>query len=73
MDTYNDCYNSGKHSERVDQDFADGRAAGVSGTPGFIFTYTVDGEEKQRFIIGAAPFSDFQTLIEEILVEMGLN
>ena len=73
MDAFNDCFNSGKYSDRVEQDRVDGTAAGVTGTPAFVITYTVNGEEKQRFIAGAYPFSEFQTQIEEALVEMGLD
>ena len=73
MDAFNDCFNSGKYSDRVDQDRVDGTAAGVTGTPAFVLTYTVDGQEKQRFIYGAYPFSEFQTQIEGALAEMGLQ
>ena len=71
MDAFNSCYNGGKYADRVDQDKVDGTAAGVTGTPAFLLTYTVNGEEKHRFIAGAYPFSEFQTQIEEALVEMG--
>jgi len=71
MDAFNSCYNGGKYADRVDQDKVDGTAAGVTGTPAFLLTYTVNGEEKHRFISGAYPFSEFQTQIEEALVEMG--
>ncbi len=73
MDAFNDCFNSGKFSDRANQDSLDSKAAGVTGTPAFLMTYTVDGEEKQRLIAGAYPFSEFQTQIEEVLVEMGLK
>jgi protein-disulfide isomerase len=73
MGTFNDCFNSGKYSDRADQDRVDGTAAGVTGTPAFLLTYTVNGEEKTRFINGAQPFSQFQTEIEAALVEMGLK
>jgi len=73
MDAFNDCFSSGKFSDRVNQDRVDGTAAGVTGTPAFSITYTVNGEQKQRFIAGAYPFSEFQTQIEEALVEMGLK
>ena len=73
MDAFNDCFTSGKYSDRVDQDQVDGTAAGVTGTPAFSITYTVDGEQRSRFIAGAYPFSEFQTQIEEALVEMGLK
>jgi protein-disulfide isomerase len=73
MGAFNDCFNSGKYSDRVDQDRLDGTAAGVTGTPAFLLTYTVNGEEKTRFINGAVPFSEFQTQIDGALVEMGLK
>jgi protein-disulfide isomerase len=71
MDAFNSCLNSGKFSGRADQDRVDGTAAGVTGTPAFVITYTVDGEQRTRFISGAYPFSEFQTQIEGALAEMG--
>jgi len=73
MDAFNSCFSSGKYSDRVNQDSVDGTAAGVTGTPAFVISYTVNGEEKTRFIAGAYPFSEFQTQIEEALVEMGMK
>lgn len=73
MEAFNDCFNSGKYSDQVDQDKADGVAAGVTGTPAFVLSYTVNGEVKTRFINGAQPFSEFQTQIEGALAEMGLD
>ena len=73
MNAFNNCLNSGKYSDRVNQDQVDGTAAGVTGTPAFVLTYTVNGEKKTRFISGAQPFSEFQTQIEGALAEMGLN
>jgi protein-disulfide isomerase len=71
MNAYNDCYNSGKYADQVQQDFKDGTAAGVTGTPGFLITYTVNGETKTETISGAQPFSEFQTKLEAILNEIG--
>jgi len=73
MDAFNSCLSSNKYADRVNQDMVDGTAAGVTGTPAFLITYTVNGEEKQRFIAGAYPFSEFQTQIEGALSEMGLD
>jgi protein-disulfide isomerase len=73
MDAFNSCLDSGKFVDRVEQDYQDGTAAGVTGTPAFLITYTVDGEEKQRLIAGAYPFNEFQTQIDEALAEMGLQ
>jgi protein-disulfide isomerase len=73
MDAFNECFNSRKYSDRVDQDRVDGTAIGVTGTPAFLLTYMINGEEKTRFINGAVPFSEFQTQIDEALAEMGLK
>ena len=73
VEVFNECFDNNTYSDRVEQDFAEGSAAGVTGTPGFIVTYLVDEEEKIRLIAGAVPFGDFQTQIEQILVEMGLK
>lgn len=71
MDQFNSCYDSGKYQDRVQQDMADGQAAGVNGTPGFIITYTVNGETRTRSIDGAQPFNVFQQELEAALTEMG--
>ncbi len=68
---FNSCYESGKYKDRVQQDFNDGTAAGVNGTPGFIVTYTVNGVTKTRKIDGAQPFSVFQQELEAALNEIG--
>jgi protein-disulfide isomerase len=68
---FNSCYDSGKFKDRVQQDFADGTAAGVTGTPAFVVTYTVNGETKTKLIEGAQPFSAFQQAIEAALTEAG--
>lgn len=71
VDQFNSCYDSGKYEDRVQQDFKDGTAAGINGTPGFILTYVVNGETKTKRIDGAQPFSVFQTEIEAALNEAG--
>jgi protein-disulfide isomerase len=73
MDQFNSCYDSGKFRDRVKQDFADGSAAGVNGTPGFLLKYKVNGQEKSKLIEGAQPFSTFQQDIEAALNEMGVK
>ncbi|HKI53982.1 MAG TPA: thioredoxin domain-containing protein [Anaerolineales bacterium] len=71
MDDFNSCYNSGKYIDRTQQDMQDGTAAGITGTPGFLVSWTVDGETKTKLIEGAQPFSTFQTELEAILAELG--
>jgi protein-disulfide isomerase len=71
MSAFNSCYDSGKYLDRIQQDFEDGQAAKINGTPGFLITYTVNGEAKTKLIEGAQPFSAFQTELEAILNEIG--
>jgi len=65
MDEFDPCMTSGKHLEEIQNDLNDGRAYGVTGTPGFFV-----GNEKIGFtkLIGAQPFSSFQRVIEQQLV-----
>jgi len=64
-DEFDSCMTSGKHLEEIQNDLNDGRAYGVTGTPGFFV-----GNEKIGFIKinGAQPFSSFQRVIEQQLV-----
>lgn len=71
MDQFNSCYSSGKFKDRVQQDAQDGQAAGVTGTPAFVITYTVNGETKTERIDGAEPFSTFQQKLEAALNAVG--
>ncbi|MDX1377342.1 MAG: thioredoxin domain-containing protein [Anaerolineales bacterium] len=73
MDEFTACYDSGKYRDRTQQDFADGSAAGVTGTPAFIVTWTVNGETKTKTISGAQPFNAFQVELEAILNELGVQ
>jgi predicted DsbA family dithiol-disulfide isomerase len=73
MAAFNSCYDSGKYLDRVQQDFEDGQAANITGTPGFLVTYTVNGETKTKLIQGAQPFSTFQTELEAVLNEIGAS
>ena len=71
LDQFNSCYDSGDFKDRVQQDFDDGTAAGVNGTPAFLLTYSVNGETRTKMIEGAQPFSVFQQEIEAALNEAG--
>lgn len=63
MDTtkFHDCLNNNADNANVNKDFSDGQAAGVSGTP----TFFVDGTP----LVGAQPYSAFQTLINQELAK----
>jgi protein-disulfide isomerase len=73
MDQFNSCYDSGKYEDRIQQDYEDGQAAGVNGTPGFLVTYAVNGETKTKLIEGAQPFTAFQQELEAALNEIGAS
>jgi protein-disulfide isomerase len=73
MAAFNSCYDGGKYLDRVQQDAEDGQAANVNGTPGFLVTYTVNGETKTKLIEGAQPFSTFQVELEAVLNEIGAS
>ncbi len=68
---YQSCFNGGTYKSRVNQDLADGQAAGVKATPSFVMTYTVNGQTQTELIEGALPFSDFQTKIDAALAQVG--
>ncbi len=72
MAAFNDCFDSGKYRDRVDQDQLDGRAANIRATPSFIMTYTnSQGEVVSKMIEGAQPFEFFQQEIEAALADIG--
>jgi protein-disulfide isomerase len=64
MTAYNSCFTGGKYQNQVNQDFADAKAAGITGTPFFVITYTVNGQTKTDTIDGAQPFSVFQQKLD---------
>ncbi|KKP38533.1 MAG: DSBA oxidoreductase [Candidatus Peregrinibacteria bacterium GW2011_GWF2_33_10] len=55
------CLSSDKYTEEINKDIADGRTAGVRGTP----TLFVNG----RMLVGALPFDSFKTVIDEELAK----
>lgn len=59
ISTFRNCLESGKYTDEVAQDLADGVAAGVTGTPTFYF----NGEK----IEGAVPFSTFTEIVDAFL------
>lgn len=70
IDEFSACYDAGKYKDRVQQDQKDGIAAEISGTPGFLLTWEVNGETKTKRLDGAQPFNVFQVELEAILNEL---
>jgi len=56
---FNNCLDSGKYQNEVQQDFTDGALAGVTGTP----TFFINGQKVE----GVIPESAFRKIINEIL------
>jgi len=56
---FNQCLDSGKYSQKVDDDSALGSASGVSGTP----TIFINGQR----IVGAQPYATFKAIIDKAL------
>jgi protein-disulfide isomerase len=70
VEKFNACVTSGKYRAEVDQNMAEGRAAGVSGTPSFVLGRTdkdvVDGVR----IVGAQPYNAFDSRLKELLAKV---
>ncbi len=60
---FDTCLDSGQMAEEVQKDLADGKIAGITGTPGFF----INGQ----LISGAQPFSAFEQIIEAELAKGG--
>jgi protein-disulfide isomerase len=73
MNQFRTCISNATYRQRVLQDETDGNAAGVTGTPAFVLSYTVNGQTKTQLISGAQPFSTFQQDIDSALSEMGVK
>jgi len=71
MNDFNDCNNSSKYKELVQDDYNTGLSIGIQGTPTFRLTYKVNGETKIVTIEGAQPFEAFQQELDAILKEIG--
>ena len=65
-----ECLSSGRYATRVERGLADGAAAGVQGTPGFVVGKTKPGDVVEGTPIrGAQPLEAFRRIIDQILAE----
>ena len=67
---FKECLESGKQAAKVRSDIAEGRSAGVTGTPGFFVGLTQPNGTKitaTKNIIGAQPFASIKDAIEAVL------
>lgn len=61
---FNECFESGRFSQTVEDEYQEGLTAGVTGTPGN-FIMTADGQVWS--LPGAIPFANLQEVIDEAL------
>jgi protein-disulfide isomerase len=67
---FGECLASGRHAARIQRGLADGAAAGVRGTPGFVIGKTKPGDVVEGTPIrGAQPLEAFRQIIERTLAQ----
>jgi protein-disulfide isomerase len=65
---FDNCLAQGKYAAEIDKDFADGSAAGVTGTPSFFIGKTEpNGTIEGTLIRGAQPITAFRQVIDGLL------
>jgi predicted DsbA family dithiol-disulfide isomerase len=69
VDKFSACVTSEKYKPDVAKDLAEGRAAGVSGTPTFILGRMTDGSIDGVRIVGALPYATFDAKLQSLLTQ----
>jgi protein-disulfide isomerase len=72
LEEFQECMDSGKHVDEIRKDIAEGKKAGVRGTPTFFLGLTGPDDTKikaTKLIRGAQAFPSFKTAIDELLSE----
>ena len=67
---FQQCLDSGKYTVKVRENAADGKRAGVRGTPAFFLGLTDPEEPKLKgvtFVNGAQPYTTFKEAIDKLL------
>ncbi|MDD4381959.1 MAG: thioredoxin domain-containing protein [Candidatus Dojkabacteria bacterium] len=68
--SFKKCMDEERYADELDKDMADGQAAGISGTPGFVVgVLKEDGTVEGKLIKGAYPIESFDQIIEEMLAK----
>jgi protein-disulfide isomerase len=63
------CVAADKYKAAIDKDIAEGTAAGVNGTPSFVLGRIEDGKLVGVRLVGAMPYEQFDTKIQEMLAQ----
>ncbi len=64
---FSDCLSSNKFDEQISKDIAEGKSAGVTGTPSFVIGVIKDGNVNGDLVVGASTFETFQKIIDKQL------
>jgi len=67
MEPFQTCLASERHRAAVDRDLAEGRSAGVSGTPTFLVGRLNGGRLEGVRLVGAQPYQAFASKLDEVL------
>jgi protein-disulfide isomerase len=67
---FDECLSSGRHAARVERGLAEGAAAGIQGTPGFVIGRTKAGDVVEGTPVrGAQPVEAFRRIIDRLLAQ----
>ncbi len=66
---FQSCIAADKFKAAIDKDIAEGMAAGVNGTPSFVLGRIADGKLTGVRMVGAMPYEQFDTKIQEMLAQ----
>ena len=70
MTKFTACMTENRYKDDIDADTADGSAAGVTGTPGFVIgVLKDDGTVEGKRVDGAYPYDTFKTILDEMLAK----
>ncbi len=64
MQPFNSCFDGKKYTQKVTENFNEGKSAGVSGTPTFII---IDSKGQIVTVPGAQPFDTFRQVLDKTL------
>ena len=67
------CVDSDKYRAAIDQDIAEGSAAGVNGTPSFVLGRVENGKLQGVRMVGAMPYAQFEAKIQDMLKQTAKN
>jgi len=69
MPKFKECFDSGKHFGEIKREVAEGKKAGITGTPAFLIGFVQsDGRVKAvKKMVGAQPYNSFRYSIEQVL------